>query len=179
MLERFIAAIDVQILMKKAKGDLWLYFYEDFLAAYDSKMRKDRGVYFTPVEVVKTQVKLIDELLRTKFDKEYSFADSNVVTLDPAAGTGTYIITALEYALDRISEQKGSGMRASAATMAADNIHAFELLVGAYAVAHLRITQRILQEGGTLPDDGAHVYLTDTLDSPHEVPPQYPLLYGK
>jgi len=177
LLERFITAIDVQVLMKKAKSDLWLYFYEDFLAAYDSKMRKDRGVYFTPVEVVKTQVKLIDELLRTKFDKEYSFTDSNVITLDPAAGTGTYIITALEYALDRISDEKGPGIRASAATMAANNIHAFELLVGAYAVAHLRITQQILLEGGTLPDDGAHVYLTDTLESPHEVPPQYPMLY--
>jgi len=177
LLERFVTAIDVQVLMKKAKGDLWLYFYEDFLAAYDSKMRKDRGVYFTPVPVVKTQVKLIDELLRTKFDKEYSFTDSNVITLDPAAGTGTYILTALEHALDRISDEKGPGIRASAATMAANNIHAFELLVGAYAVAHLRITQQILLEGGTLPDDGAHVYLTDTLESPHEVPPQYPMLY--
>ncbi|MFC2066774.1 type ISP restriction/modification enzyme [Chloroflexota bacterium] len=177
LLERFVTAIDVPVLMKKAKGDLWLYFYEDFLAAYDSKMRKDRGVYFTPVPVVKTQVKLVDELLRTKFDKEYSFTDSNVITLDPAAGTGTYILTALEYALDRISNEKGPGMRASAATMAANNIHAFELLVGAYAVAHLRITQQILQASGKLPDDGVHVYLTDTLESPHEVPPQYPMLY--
>ncbi|RPI59663.1 MAG: DNA methyltransferase, partial [Planctomycetaceae bacterium] len=29
----------------------WLYFYEDFLAAYDPKLRKDAGAYYTPVEV--------------------------------------------------------------------------------------------------------------------------------
>ena len=177
LLERVIAAIDVQVLVKKAKSDLWLYFYEDFLTAYDSKMRKDRGVYFTPVPVVQTQVRLVDELLHSKFDKEYSFTDSSVITLDPAAGTGTYILTALEYALDRISSEKGPGIRASAATAAANNVHAFELLVGPYSVAHLRLTQQILQEGGKLPEDGVHVYLTDTLESPHDVPPQYPMLY--
>lgn len=45
VLERVIGAVDPAALTKKAKGDPWLYFYEDFLAAYDPKMRKDRGVY--------------------------------------------------------------------------------------------------------------------------------------
>ena len=28
--------------------DPWLYFYEDFLDAYDPKLRKDAGAYYTP-----------------------------------------------------------------------------------------------------------------------------------
>lgn len=176
LLERVIANVNSEALNKEG-GDPWLYFYEYFLAAYDPKMRKDRGVYYTPVPVVQAQVRLVAELLASRFDAEFSFVDKQVVTLDPAAGTGTYILTAVEHALDGIAKAKGPGMRASAATTAAANMHAFEILVGPYAVAHLRLTQQVLLAGGTLPVDGVHVYLTDTLESPHEVPPQLPLLY--
>jgi predicted helicase len=140
-------------------------------------MRKDRGVYYTPVEVVQIQVKLIAELLEKQFGSDYSFVDPKVVTLDPAAGTGTYILAALHHGLDQIARDKGAGMRAAAATNAANNLYAFEILVGPYAVAHLRLTQQILAEGGQLPEDEVHVFLTDTLESPHEIPPQLPLLY--
>ena len=178
LLERVIGAVDVAALSKKSKGDPWLYFYEDFLAAYDPKMRKDRGVYYTPVPVVQTQVKLVAELLRDKFGADCSFVHENVVTLDPATGTGTYILAALNHGLKEVEATKGKGMRANAATTGAMNIHAFELLVGPYAVAHLRLTQQVLADAGTLPADGIHVYLTDTLEPPHAAPPGHlPLAY--
>ena len=178
LLERIIAAIDLAALTKKVSGDLWLYFYEDFLAEYDPKMRRDRGVYYTPVPVVQAQIRLVAELLETRFDAEFSFVDPHVITLDPATGTGTYILSAVQHGLDQIARVKGVGMRRNAATTAAKNVHAFELLVGPYAVAHLRLTQQILGEGGALPDDGVHVYLTDTLESPHATPPgHFPMVY--
>ncbi|MEM4204914.1 MAG: type ISP restriction/modification enzyme, partial [Candidatus Methanomethylicaceae archaeon] len=176
LLERIIAAVDPSALMGKKK-DPWLYFYEDFLAEYDPAMRKDRGVYYTPVEVVQAQVHLVAELLAKHFNKEFSFVDEGVITLDPAAGTGTYILAALQHGLDQITQVKGPGMRASAATRAAQNLYAFELLVGPYTVAHLRLTQQIQAEKGTLPSDGVHIYLTDTLESPHQPPPQFPFAY--
>jgi len=171
ILERVIAAVDITALLQQGNEDPWLYFYEDFLAKYDPKMRKDRGVYYTPVPVIQTQVKLVAELLAEHFDAEFSFVDPNVITLDPACGTGTYILTAIKHGLDQISDARGAGMRVSAASTAAKNIHAFEILVGPYAVAHLRLTQQILSEGGTLPQDGVHVYLTDTLESPYAEAP--------
>jgi hypothetical protein len=167
LLERLISAIDISAMIRREDEDPWLYFYEDFLAQYDPKMRKERGVYYTPIPVIQTQVRLVAELLAEHFDAEFSFVDENVVTLDPACGTGTYILTAVKHGLDQIAEARGAGMRVSAATTAAANIHAFEILVGPYAVAHLRLTQQILSEGGTLPDNGVHVYLTDTLESPY------------
>jgi hypothetical protein len=177
VLERVIGAVDPAALTRKAKGDPWLYFYEDFLAAYDPKMRKDRGVYYTPVEVVQAQVKLVAQLLEERFDADYAFVNDKVITLDPGAGTGTYILAALQHGLSRVEQEKGPGMRANFATQAARNLHAFELLVGPYAVAHLRLTQQILAEGGEMPPDGVHVYLTDTLESPRQPPPAYPMLY--
>jgi hypothetical protein len=58
-------------------------------------------------------------------------------------------------------------------------MHAFEFLVGPYAVAHLKLSKKILDEGGSLPEDGLHVYLTDTLESPHAIPRQPPLVARK
>lgn len=176
LLERVIMAVDPVVLARKKK-DPWLYFYEDFLAEYDPKMRKNTGVYYTPVEVVQAQIRLVAELLEKHFNKPYSFVDEDVITLDPAAGTGTYVLAALEHGLNQIAATRGEGMRANAATRAAQNLYAFELLVGPYTVAHLRLTRQIQAAGGQLPSDGVHIYLTDTLESPHVPPPQLPFAY--
>ena len=87
LLERAIGAVDSARIGQG--GDPWLYFYEQFLGAYDPNLRKKRGVYYTPVEVVRAQTRLAGELLRTRFDKPLAFADDEVVVLDPAVGTGT------------------------------------------------------------------------------------------
>ena len=170
LLERLIGAVDVGRL-RRGEADPWLYFYEDFLSAYDPRLRNNRGVYFTPVEVVRAQVRLVGELLERRFGKPLTYADDGVVTLDPAAGTGTYPLAVIEHALDAVDERLGPGAVPSHASALARNVHAFELLVGAYAVAHLRVTERIRAHGGVLPADGAHVYLSDTLESPHAAPP--------
>jgi Type ISP C-terminal specificity domain/N-6 DNA Methylase len=166
LLERTIAAIDPAMMASGGKTDPWLYFYEDFLAAYDPKLRNDRGVYYTPAQVVQAQVRLVTELLNERFGKELGIVDDDVVLLDPAAGTGTYLLAAIDEGLTNASKRFGPGDNAGRATTAAANFHGFEILVGPYAVAHLRVAQRILEYGGSLPDDGVHVYLADTLESP-------------
>jgi len=168
LLERSIEAVDPAALSKR--GDPWLYFYEDFLAAYDEKLRKNRGVFYTPAQVVEAQVKLVGQLLEEDFDKPLAFVDDDVVFLDPAVGTGTYPLAALEFGLDKVGDYYGAGAKGQRAAIAARNFHAFEILVGPYAVAHLRLSQRVLQSGGSLPKDGIHVYLADTLESPFSAP---------
>jgi len=170
--------VDLERLTER-QADPWLYFYEDFLAAYDPKLRKDRGVYYTPVEVVKAQVTLVSELLRDSFGKSLSYADEDVVLLDPAVGTGTYPLAAMAEGLARVRDRFGKGDVAGRATTLARNTHGFELLIGAYAVAHLRLGQELLSLGGQLPADGLHVYLTDTLESPRAEAPgtTAPLFY--
>ena len=166
LLERSIGAIDLNALAR-AGGDPWLYFYEDFLFRYDRKLRNDRGVYYTPVEVIRCQCRLVRDLLRGRFGKDLDFADDEVVLLDPGAGTGAYLLAAFQMGRERITERQGAGAVPGRASLMARNFHAFEILVGPYAVAHLRLTQAIQDGGGEVPEDGVHVYLTDTLESPH------------
>ena len=82
-------------------------FFEDFLAAYDPKLRKDYGVYYTPREVVELQVRLASELLEKSFGKKLGFADDGVVFLDPAVGTGTYPVAAVKLGLERVAKRSG------------------------------------------------------------------------
>ena len=147
--------------------DPWLYFYEYFLAIYDPELRKNAGVYYTPVEVVHAQTRLIDDLLVNRLHKPLGFADPGVVTLDPAVGTGTYLLGVIEHALARIEVEQGAGAVAGQATELAKNLYGFELMVGAYAVSELRVSRALSDRGATLPDGGMHVYLTNTLESPN------------
>lgn len=174
LLLRVIAAVPTAAL--SGPQDPWIYFYEDFLAVYDPKLRKDAGAYYTPVEVVRAQVRLIDDLLVNRLNKPLGFADPDVVTLDPAAGTGTYLLGVIEHALGRVKKEQGKGAVAGKATELAKNLYGFEIMVGPYAVTELRVSRALSDHGATMPKDGTHVYLTDTLESPNAEPPALPLI---
>lgn len=167
LLERTIDAVDPSGI-RSDEEDPWLYFYEDFLAEYDPQLRNERGVYYTPAAVVKAQVTLVDELLRTRLGKDLGIADKDVTVLDPATGTGTYLLQALQQGIDNAIAKYGPGAEGSIASQMARNLYGFELLVGPYAVAHLRLNQAVTEHGGREPKNGVHIYLTDTLESPNE-----------
>ena len=100
--------------------------------------------------------------------------------LDLAGGTNAYPLSALKHVLNLDAVLKrGKGFVAAMATACAEKFHSFEILVGPYAVAHLRFTQAITAAGGTLPKDGIRVYLTDTLESPNVQPKQLALEWKK
>ena len=166
LLERAIGAVDPGRISRD--GDPWLYFYEHFLGAYDPELRRNRGVYFTPVEVVRTQVRLAGELLRTRFNKPMAFADDGVVVLDPAVGTGTYPLAILDHASEAVEQRLGPGAVPGKIRDLAERMNAFEILVGPYSVAHLRLSQRLRDAGVT--DRAPRVYLTDTLETPNQMP---------
>jgi hypothetical protein len=176
LLLRVIAAVPPRTLAYPE--DPWLYFYEDFLAVYDPKLRKDAGAYYTPIEVVRYQVRLIDHLLVNRLGKPLGFADSGVITLDPATGTGTYLLMVIEHALSRIEKEQGAGAVPGQATALAQNLYGFELMVGPYAVSELRISRALRDREADLPEDGINIYLTDSLESPN-AEPQTPFHFYK
>ncbi|MEP6897588.1 MAG: N-6 DNA methylase [Rhodanobacter sp.] len=176
LLQRVINAVPTGT-MSGGRSDPWLHFYEDFLAAYDPALRKDAGAYYTPVEVVQAQVRICDGLLRRRMNKPLGFATGGVNVLDPAVGTGTYLLGIAEHALARVAEEEGAGAVAARADVLGGALYGFEIMVGPYAVAALRLTRMLQQYGGHVPGDGVQVMLTNTLESPYEKIPELPLLY--
>ncbi len=152
---------------KDPRGEPWLWFYEDFLAAYDPGARREAGVYYTPIEVVDCITRLVEDVLVTTFDKPLGFGDDAVTTLDPACGTGTFPLSVIDRAADRASTELGPAGPAQVATTLGKTLFGFELLPGPFAVAHLRIAERLRTLGGVPPKDGVNILLADTLSSPH------------
>lgn len=148
----------------------WLYFYETFLAAYDPRLRDAYGVYYTPQAVISAQVTLLNELLCDHLGRRQGFASPGVTVLDPAVGTGSYPLRIIETAASIAKDSLGPDAIAGTLTALAKNLYAFEILVGPYAVAHLRLAELLTDYKATLPKSGVQVYLTDTLTSPHAEP---------
>jgi hypothetical protein len=61
---------------EKPGDDPVIHFYEDFLKAYDKKMRAKRGVFYTPSPVVQFIVRSVDEILKTEFGIEDGLAST-------------------------------------------------------------------------------------------------------
>ncbi|WP_156109899.1 type ISP restriction/modification enzyme, partial [Cryobacterium sp. MLB-32] len=177
-IERLVSVVDSRAIgaARDNRGEPWLWFYEDFLTAYDPVAREKAGVYYTPVDVVKSQVQHIDFILRKLFSKKLSFADASVVTLDPAAGSGTYPLAVIDQAERVAIEVRGAAGPKQVVKQLAANVIAFEILPGPYAVAQLRIGRRLADMDNSLfPPGNVRVYMTDTLEDPDVVPLALPL----
>ena len=170
LLTRVLAAVPPA--MFASAQDPWLYFYEDFLAAYDPALRKDAGVYYTPLAVVRAQVRLTEDYLINRLDRPFGFADPGVATLDPAVGTGTYLLAVVAQAAARLEQRYGGGAVAAHADALGARLYGFERLAGPYAVSELRVTALLRALGAS---GRAQIYLTDTLESPNAEPSQLPL----
>lgn len=175
-LETLISAVNATRVNASSdrRGDPWLFFYEDFLAVYDPVERKQAGVYYTPLDIVRAMTAMTDQLLVERFGRRLGFADNQVVTLDPATGTGTFPLAVIDKAIERATAARGAAGASQAAANLGNNLYAFELLPGPYSVAHLRLTQRLsrLSNGQV---GAARVILTDTLESPLTTAAQYAL----
>ncbi len=59
-----------------------IHFYETFLAEYDPKLRKARGVWYTPEPVVSFIVRSVDEILKTDFGLKDGLADTSKTNIE-------------------------------------------------------------------------------------------------
>lgn len=146
------------------KEDPVAHFYETFLKAYDPKVRKRRGVYYTPEAVVSYIVRSIDHLLKTRFNKPQGLADDNTVILDPATGTATFLYMVINEIRQTFNAQEGMWDDYVSRKLL-KRIFGFELLMAPYSVAHLKLGL-LLQETGYKfqSEERLGIYLTNTLD---------------
>lgn len=165
LLVRVVGAVDWPK-VRKGKRDTYLHLYEDFLEAYDNDLRKQSGSYYTPREVVEHMVRLVEETLMTRLGKTAGFRDPDVLTVDPAMGTGTYLHTILERVAGDVRASDGLGAVGGVLSQVAERLVGFEVQMGPYAVAELRTTDLLAAHEAVPPPGGMHLYVTDTLDDP-------------
>ncbi|MBI2844344.1 MAG: N-6 DNA methylase [Armatimonadetes bacterium] len=142
------------------------YFYEPFLEAYDPQLRKDLGVWYTPQEIVEYMVARVDTALREELEIEDGLADPNVYVLDPACGTGAYLVEALKR-IEATLRDKGGGalVGAEVKRAAMSRVFGFEILPAPFVVSHLQLGLLLQNLNAPLATRGERVgvYLTNSL----------------
>lgn len=186
----FLACNVEEILKNYGKStkmeDPIIHFYETFLSEYDPKLRKARGVWYTPQPVVNFIVRAVDDILKTEFDLPQGLADNSktrikieqqgkkveqdvhrVQILDPATGTGTFLAEVVKHIHKKFEGQQGIWSN-YVETHLLPRLNGFELLMASYAMAHLKL-DLLLTETGYKPTTNQRfrVYLTNSLEESH------------
>lgn len=155
--------------------------YSTFLQKYDPTTAKDRGVVYTPYEIVNYMVQGIDAILIQDFKIEGGIINTrkeqNIQILDPAAGTMAFGSGYLRYAFQKIFQlQNGDRNRAIEVfkkwffSEFVENMYAFEILIAPYVLGYIHIFFTLEELGLTLTDElNLNSYLTNAfMTSPRQ-----------
>jgi predicted helicase len=156
------------------RNDPIVHFYETFLAEYDPKLRKSRGVWYTPEPVVNFIIRAIDDCLKKYFNLPDGLAttekvkikvDDQVVNnrtgkriqkeievhkvqlLDVATGTGTFIAEVIKQIYKAKFENQKGMWSSYVEEHLLPRLHGFEILMASYAMCHLKIDLLLEQLG--------------------------------
>ena len=184
---------------RSPQEDPVIHFYELFLKEYDAKKRMQRGVFYTPRPVVSYIVRSVDELLRTEFGLEDGLGDTTtwgemaerhsgleipegippdqafVQILDPATGTGTFLVEVIDLIHKTMAEKWRREGRMELELPGLWNeyipenllprLHGYELMMAPYAIAHMKIGLKLHETGYRFEsDERAGIYLTNALE---------------
>lgn len=163
-----------------------IHFYETFLSHYDPRLRKARGVWYTPSPVVDFIVRAVDDILKSNFSLAQGLADHSKVKLkidlqgkkveaevhrvqilDPATGTGTFLSETIKHIYNKFKSQQGIWSNYVESHLL-PRINGFELIMASYAMAHLKL-DLLLKETDFKPTNNQRfkIYLTNTLEESH------------
>ena len=150
-----------------AEGEAVPYFYEPFLEAFDPQLRKQLGVWYTPVEVVRYMVARVDRALKDDLGIAQGLAAENVYVLDPCCGTGAYLTEVLRrIAANLEGEGLGALVGARVREAATTRVFGFEIMPAPFVVAHLQVGLTMQRLDAPLADDDserAGIFLTNAL----------------
>ena len=203
-LAKVFQATDLKKLMAsyskdKRHHDPMIHFYEDFLSEYNPKLRKSKGVWYTPQPVVGFIVRAVDEILQKEFGLADGLADYSMIEkevaieqskdnrtkdgmkhemrkfhrvqiLDPATGTGTFLAEVVNQIYDRYRDNQGIWQQYVEQHLL-PRLNGFEILMASYAVAHIKLDMLLSETGYKHNSDKRlHVYLTNSLEESNNEP---------
>ncbi|WP_396601522.1 type ISP restriction/modification enzyme [Algibacter sp. R77976] len=174
-----------------------IHFYETFLAEYDPKLRKARGVWYTPEPVVNFIVRAVDDILKTEFDLPQGLADTSktkikldtqtpdkrsttgykqiekevhkVQILDPATGTGTFLAEVVKFIYNKNFKAMKGAWSGYVEEHLIPRLNGFELLMASYSMAHLKLDMLLTETGyKSTKNERLNIYLTNSLEEHHK-----------
>lgn len=174
--ETFLGEYDAK--RRKARGVYYtpLPVVQFIVRAVDDVLKKEFGlaqgladdstVKFTENIGQEVQSRAADGKIRKMTQRIYDIP--RVQVLDPATGTGTFLNEIIKHIYEVKGKNIGAGWSDYVEKNLLPRLHGFELLMAAYAMAHMRLGMT-LNETGYKPSKNPPrlgVYLTNTLEEP-------------
>jgi predicted helicase len=168
-----------------------IYFYEMFLAEYDPKLRKKRGVWYTPQPIAQFIVRAVDDILKQEFKLPLGLADNSKINvklkqkncpknnnstpietnveyhkvqiLDPATGTGTFLAEIINN-IHQQFQHKQKTWNNYVNKHLIPRLNGFEILIASCVVAQLKLDMLLQKTGCRINNEHLHIYLTNCLE---------------
>ncbi|BAW54685.1 type IIG restriction-modification enzyme [Helicobacter pylori] len=139
---------------QKSQQELIKNLYNTFFKVAFRKQSEKLGIVYTPIEVVDFILRATNGILKKHFHTDFN--DKNITIFDPFTGTGSFIARLLSKENDLISDE-------ALKEKFDKNLFAFDIVLLAYYIALINITQAAQNRDGSLKNF-KNIALTDSLD---------------
>ncbi|GAA7046584.1 DEAD/DEAH box helicase family protein [Helicobacter pylori] len=139
---------------QKSQQELIKNLYNTFFKEAFGKQSEKLGIVYTPIEVVDFILRATNGILKKHFNTDFN--DKNITIFDPFTGTGSFIARLLSKENDLISDE-------ALKEKFLNNCFAFDIVLLAYYIALINITQAAQNRDGSLKNF-KNIALTDSLD---------------
>lgn len=178
-LRRIIGAVDWDQLAV-ATRDAHTALYETFLQEYDPELRRLSGSYYTPDRLARSMVRFTDEILREKLNRPWGYANDDVIVVDPAMGTGTFLVEIVDLVAETVAAHQGDGARAQRLRdLFRRRLIGFERQVTPYAVAEMRLHEALKTRYVVDVPQREMRFLTDTFEDPDKQELEFGSMYAE
>jgi hypothetical protein len=178
-LRRIIGAVDWDQ-VEAASADIHSTLYETFLQEYDPELRRLSGSYYTPNRLARSMVHFTDEILREKLNRAWGYANDDVIVVDPAMGTGTFLVEIIDLVADTVAAHQGEGARAQRLRdLFRRRLIGFERQITPYAVAEMRLHEALQTRYGIDVPEQEMRFLADTFDDPDKQELEFGSMYAE
>ncbi len=139
---------------QKSQQELIKNLYNTFFKVAFRKQSEKLGIVYTPIEVVDFILRATNGILKKHFNTDFN--DKNITIFDPFTGTGSFIARSLSKENGLISDE-------ALKEKFLNNLFAFDIVLLAYYIALINITQAAQNRDGSLKTF-KNIALTDSLD---------------
>ncbi|MEV4142494.1 type ISP restriction/modification enzyme [Amycolatopsis sp. NPDC049691] len=146
--------------------DTYAMLYERFLTVYDPALRRKSGIYYTPASLVSFMTRFVDDILRARLGRNLGFANPDVIVVDPAMGTGSFLAEVVDKVAATVASEEGVGAVPASLRELSKRLIGFENQAAPYAVAELRIHSLLKKRHRAEVPASERRFLADTLDDP-------------
>ncbi|GHS53621.1 hypothetical protein VN1169_13620 [Helicobacter pylori] len=139
---------------QKSQQELIKNLYNTFFKEAFKKQSEKLGIVYTPIEVVDFILRATNGILKKHFNTDFN--DQSITIFDPFTGTGSFIARLLSKENELISDE-------ALKEKFDKNLFAFDIVLLAYYIALINITQAAQSRDGSLKTF-KNIALTDSLD---------------